>query len=158
MCCSHRYVINLILVIMKFRPTHDLEFDGFTREETKNTLPDYSGLYFVYRGTRKKGADGKYSCSLQDLLYIGQAENINERVNGTHEHYEDWCSYLKKDEMLYYSVCPVESDLLDKVEAACIYQAQPPVNTQCKESYNYDPVRIKSSGRISLFDTDFTVG
>ncbi len=143
---------------MKIRRTHNLEFKGFTREAVKHTLPDYSGLYFVYRGIRNQKSDGTYNCSLKELLYIGQAENINERVNGEHEHYEDWCSYVKKGEMLYYSVCPVEGHLLDEVEAACIYHAQPPVNIQCKDSYNHNPVKIVCSGNVDLIKPEFNIG
>ncbi|MDH6354603.1 excinuclease UvrABC nuclease subunit [Dysgonomonas sp. PH5-45] len=143
---------------MKIRRTHNLEFKGFTREAIKNTLPSESGLYFVYRGTRNKGNDGKYTCSLKELLYIGQAEDVNDRVNGTHEHYNDWCSYLKTGEMLYYSMCPVDSCFLDEIEAACIYHAQPTVNIKGKDSYNHEPLRIKSSGNVDFISTDFTVG
>ena len=139
---------------MKIRQTHDLVFRGFFGEDKKNSLPNHSGLYFVYRGTQNKDN----TCTPNELLYIGQAENVNDRVNGTHEHYDDWCSYLKNNEMLYYSTCPVESYLLDEVEAAYIFHSQPPVNTQCKENYNHNPVRIKSSGRVILIDTDFNVG
>ena len=103
---------------MKIRRIYNLDFKGFTREGKKNTLPDYSGLYFVYRGVRHKGKDNTYTCSLKELLYIGQAENINERINGEHDHYEDWCSYLDEGEMLYYSTCPVPQYQLDEVEAA----------------------------------------
>lgn len=143
---------------MKIRRIYNLDFRGFTREGKKNTLPDYSGLYFVYRGVRHKGKDNTYTCSLKELLYIGQAENINKRINGEHEHFEDWCSYLDEGEMLYYSTCPVPQYQLDEVEAACIYHAQPPVNTQNKDSYNYNPVKIKTSGRVALIDKEFIVG
>ena len=50
------------------------------------------------------------------------------------------------------------SNQLDEVEAACIYHAQPPVNTQNKDSYNYNPVKIKTSGRVALIDKEFIVG
>lgn len=136
---------------MKIQRTISLDFDGFYRDEAN--LPDYSGLYFVYKGIPTE----KRKCRITKLLYIGQAEDISDRVNTGHEHYEDWKRELDRGEELYYSVCPVEVRDLDMVEAACIYKAQPPVNSHCKENYNYAPVRIISSGSIKYLPSDFVV-
>lgn len=151
-------ITNLNLIIMKIVRKHNLDFKGFYGEHAKASLPSHSGLYFVYRGIRNKQPDGKFTCSINQLLYIGQAEDVNDRVNGEHEHYDEWCNYLKKGEMLYYSTCQVDVHLLDELEAACIYQAQPPVNIHCKKSYNYNPVKIKCSGRVKFIDSEFNVG
>ena len=137
---------------MKIKKTISLDFNGYYKEGAN--LTDTSGLYFVYRGI----PTGEKKCKITGLLYIGQAEKINERVNENHEHYDDWKRELDQGEMLYYSVCHVEPELLDMVEAACIYKAQPCVNTQCKESYNYGPVRIVSSGRVTHLPLDFDLG
>ena len=136
---------------MKIRKTISLDFDGFYPEGV--TLPDYSGLYFVYKGTPAE----KGECYINELLYIGQAENIRDRVSTNHEHYEDWKQKLSRGEKLYYSVCSVEKRNLDMAEAACIYKAQPPGNNHCKESYNYDPVRIISSGPVEYLPSNFDV-
>lgn len=143
---------------MKIVRKHNLDFKGFYGEHAKASLPSHSGLYFVYRGTTNKQPDGKSTCSINQLLYIGQAEDVNDRVNGEHEHYDDWCTYLKRGEILYYSTCQVDEYLLDQVEAACIYQTQPPVNTQCKNSYNHNPVEIRTTGNVKFIDSTFTVG
>lgn len=136
---------------MKIKRTILLDFKGYYRDGA--TLPDYSGLYFVYKGIPTK--PGK--CRIIRLLYIGQAENINDRVGTDHEHYEDWKQELGHDEILYYSVCPVDAWDLDMTEAACIYKTQPPVNKQCKETYNHAPARIISSGPAEFLPSQFDI-
>lgn len=136
---------------MKIQRTISLDFDGFYPDGA--TLPNYSGLYFVYKGIPTK--PGK--CRIIELLYIGQAENISDRVGTDHEHYEDWKKELSRDERLYYSVCPVDAWNLDMAEAACIYKTQPPVNKRCKETYNHAPVEIKSSGDVKFLPSSFNV-
>jgi len=136
---------------MKIRKTISLNFEGYYQDGAN--LPDYSGLYFVYKGIPIE----KRECRIVKLLYIGQAENINDRVGSGHEHYEDWKRELNRGEKLYYSVCSVEIKNLDIAEAACIYTAKPSVNKQCKESYNKNPVRIICTGDVAYFPKNFDV-
>lgn len=140
---------------MLIEKRYNLEFNGYYPDVHKESIPAISGLYFVYRGERTQNGDGKYTANIKELLYIGQSEDVNARLNGEHEHYEDWNAELEKGETLYYSVCEVPIGSLDEVENACIYKAQPPINTQGKETYNYSPVRVISKGRVSKFDMDF---
>jgi hypothetical protein len=142
------------------RTIHSLEFnEGFYRDENKSQIGNHAGLYFVYRGVRNKKPDGKYSAVLYELLYVGQAEDVNARINGDHIHYDDWCEKLENGEIIYYSTCSVNLVDLDKIEAACIYRLQPPINTQCKESYSYNPVRINCKGKKgSKLPESFDVG
>lgn len=139
---------------MKLRMKRELNFDGYYPEAGKSNLSNSSGLYFVYRGVRNENN----TCTLKEILYIGQAEDICGRVNETRDDYKDWCSHLRKGEILYYSYCKVPIGELDEVEAACIFHIQPPCNTDCKQSYNHIPVRIISSGETALFEADFSVG
>lgn len=140
---------------MKFIEKQALVFEGFFSEEIKHKLPSYSGLYFVYRGITITHI--KPTCNLRELLYIGQAKDVNTRVSGEHEHYEEWDNLLKSNEMLYYSTCEVNEDDLDRIEAACIYAAQPRTNIQCKDSYNHSPISIVCSGRVKFIDAEFTL-
>jgi excinuclease UvrABC nuclease subunit len=137
--------------------TYKLEFEGFYRDAIKASLPTYSGLYFVYRGLRLKNEKGFYHCKLNELIYIGQAKNVNERLNEQRDDYLIWQKSLESDEILYFSVCKVDEDALDDVEAACIYHAKPRFNTVNTQSYNGEPIHILSKGNIVSFDKDFSV-
>ncbi|KAA6348169.1 hypothetical protein EZS27_004375 [termite gut metagenome] len=137
--------------------TYNLEFEGFYRDAIKASLPAYSGLYFVYRGLRLKNEKGFYYCKLKELIYIGQAKNVNERVNEQRDDYPDWQGSLENDEILYFAVCKVDEDALDDVEAACIYHAKPRFNKVNAQSYNGSSIHISSKGSINLFDKDFSI-
>lgn len=93
---------------MKIRRTHSLAFIGYYRDEDKHSIGKHSGLYFVYRGVRNEDSKEKFTATLKELLYIGQAEDVNDRLNKEHEHYEDWSAKLGNGEILYYSTCEVE--------------------------------------------------
>lgn len=146
--------------------TYNLTFEGFKREAVKNSLPESSGLYFVYRGRRLLDRYGAYYCVLNELLYIGMAHNIRQRVCGGHESFSDWESSLVGDEILYYSSCLLPEVLekdnlyLERAEAACIFKAAPRFNDKQKGMFDFDKygeVRILSEGRIALMDKDFTL-
>ena len=53
---------------------YNVLFNGYRRDVNKAGLPTYSGIYFVYRCTFN---EEKQTVSLKELLYIGQAKNIN---------------------------------------------------------------------------------
>lgn len=131
--------------------TQDIE--GYWRDVNKGGLPSYSGVYFVYTCVHnvKEG-----TVSLTRLIYIGTADNINSRI-ASHEKDSDWRRYLKTGEELCFSCTAVDNSNRERVEAAYIFKHQPPVNTTCKSSFNYDATRIISTGRTALLNTDFTV-
>lgn len=55
---------------MKIRKTISLDFDGFYPEGV--TLPDYSGLYFVYKGTPAE----KVSATLMNCYTLGKRKTF----------------------------------------------------------------------------------
>lgn len=65
--------------------TFNQEFEGYRRELNKSGLPTESGVYVVQSCTYNKETK---KVSLQKLIYIGKADNINDRVNN-HEKLED---------------------------------------------------------------------
>jgi len=127
--------------------------DGYWRDINKSGLPAHSGIYFVYRCTYNPL---EKTVSLHQLIYIGEAENVNSRIS-CHERYDDWIKQLKFGETLCFSTTMVPSPDRCRVEAAYIFKHKPPLNTSCIYSFNYDTTRIISSGATWGLYPDFTV-
>jgi hypothetical protein len=126
---------------------------GYYRDKNKNGIPEISGIYFVYTGTYHKYND---NVNLDQLIYIGESGDINNRIMNQ-EKYSEWSSYLKNDQELIFSYTEVDGTYRERLEAAYIYKHQPVVNTECKESFNYDKTRVISSGVTEFLDKDFTL-
>lgn len=76
--------------------TFSIEFDGYWREPNKGSVPAKSGIYCVYSCVYD--AQGK-TVSLKKLIYIGESENVNERL-ANHEKLPDWQRHVKTGEVL----------------------------------------------------------
>ncbi len=100
-----------------------------------------SGIYLVYR---KNLQDQKLR-----LIYIGQAQDLSERVNSSHEHYNDWLTWAYGEESnLYFSAILINdpTDIL-RCEAALIYKFKPQINTSGIDSFIYDDTVIIFRGK-----------
>lgn len=133
--------------------TYPQNIEGYIPETYINNIPHYSGVYFVYTGTWNKNENTVF---LRQLIYIGTAESINSRLSN-HEKINDWKKYLKSGEDLFFSYTQVDEKKRERVEAAYIYKHQPPANTDCKDSFNYDETAIISTGETHALETNFTV-
>jgi hypothetical protein len=125
--------------------TIELSFDGYCQkneDDLLNTSKHYcSGVYAVYAAKPTK-----VGYSIERPIYIGESENVGERLTKDHEHYEDWKNELNPGEKLYFSIADVDDGYRERAEAALIYEMQPKINQSGKESFNYDMTTIKSSG------------
>lgn len=137
---------------------YKLDFKVCYIEKNKSFLPKEAGIYCVYTC---KYNEVKNSVSDLFLIYIGESENIYERHrDNSHEHYEDFESYLGEGETLCYSfaLVPNENDR-KRCEAALIYEMQPPINEQSTESFSYPKTHIIiTDGENFGLNEDFTVG
>lgn len=124
----------------------NIYFKGYRRDIKKSTLPDYSGIYFVYRATYN---EANKTVSLKELIYIGQAKDLNQRLNN-HEKYDDFLAQLKEGEIICYSYAAVDMQDLDIVEKALVYVQQPPLNTDLTKSYNHDAASFLIEGHCAL--------
>lgn len=134
--------------------SYSLNFNGYWREINKNGIPSKTGIYLVYRCVY----DAKNNTvGLKDIIYIGQAENIHDRI-ANHERLEDFKSQLIKGEELCYSVAEVSASDLDVVENALIFAQKPVLNEQLKDTFNYGAVTVKVDGRCACMKyTDFKI-
>ena len=85
---------------------------GFFRKFQEVSLPDKSGIYFVFCGI--SNGDGK--CSIRRLIYIGESGCIRNRLSA-HEKKDRFENALRDGERLYYAytlVSASECELCEK--------------------------------------------
>jgi hypothetical protein len=86
-------------------------------------LPMLAGVYviLVY--------DAGYSPRPYRLLYVGESENLNERVSTNHEKYSAWCREAQ-NQMLYVAYHLTGMNRVERytLEAAVIREYNPPCN------------------------------
>jgi len=133
--------------------TYSIEFDGYWREENKGSVPNNSGIYCVYSCTNNVD---KNNITIKKLIYIGESENVNERLEG-HEKLPKWEKHLETDEELCYSFGAISTSSRVRSEAAMIFKHKPPENTEYKDSFSFDQTTMKLSGKTAKLTTNFTV-
>lgn len=100
------------------KKTFNLHFAGSISDDKKSQLPTYSGIYLVYRGVYNIN-EHNFTC--KEIIYIGQADNINDR-HKNHEKHEAFLGTCCKGEIVFYSYVNVEQYYLDRVENALVFQ------------------------------------
>ena len=122
-------------------------FEGFWREPNKAWITPCAGIYCVYACTYLSDVQKVY---LERLLYIGQSENVNDRIVA-HEQWPLWKAYLQPSQELCYSVAEVQqSAIRDICEAALVYETKPPCNDVLKDHYTKEEAKLSLSGAIGL--------
>ena len=106
--------------------TITVEFDGYWRDENKGGLPAKAGVYCVYECTYSVGDK---TVSIHKLIYIGEAEDVKDRV-ANHEKHEDWLEHVRRGNELCFSFGGVGKTDRDRAEAAMIYKHKPPENDE----------------------------
>ena len=130
-----------------------LKFEGYWGDRNKGGLPNYSGIYIVYRSVYNAQTD---KVSLIEIIYIGKADNIHDR-HLDHEKYEVFLSQLQYGEELCYSCAPLDKDV-EVVENALIFAQKPVLNEKGKTEFNYDRTHVKMDGACACMKyTDFFV-
>lgn len=133
--------------------TISIKFKGYWRDKGKSGVPAQSGVYCVYECKYNKNND---SVSLLKLIYIGEADNVRERI-ANHEKYQDWLKHVRFGNELCFSFGPVLSTDRERAEAAMIFKHKPPENEEYKYSFPFDQTTISLSGEIDLLKIYFTV-
>jgi len=144
------------MIIYKEDNKINLEFGGFYKIENLPTKKHKgSGIYVVYAGRNFLSG----TCLLRKILYIGESEEIETRINERHEHYNDWLKYLNKNEFLFFSLANVNTNDRERAEAAliCRHRDILPINKKGKKSFLFPDTQIKITGRFKFLDKDFIV-
>lgn len=133
---------------------YQLNFKGYWRHCNRSGLPNETGVYAVYRCTYNNITD---RVILHEILYIGKADNINERhIN--HDNINLFMNELKNGEELCYSCAEVDKQSLDLIENALIFAQKPKLNTELVNTYNHKAAHIKLDGCTACMKyTDFSI-
>lgn len=132
---------------------YSLKFDGSWIDKNRHYIPNYSGVYLVYRGIHNAAAQ---TLNCNEILYIGQAKDVRQRLSN-HEKRAAFINELQTGEILFYSCAKVPLEDLDRVENALIYKMKPRINDKLKEEFLYPITRIVSEGACALLNKDFTL-
>ncbi len=132
----------------------NLNFKGYWRDCNKKGIPNISGIYIVYNCTYNSEKD---TVTLNEIVYIGQAENVNERIS-FHDKRGLFIKTCSGEGNLCYAIAEVDKDDLDLVENALVYAQQPPLNDRLKDKFNYPMAEFHIEGRCALMKhKDFTI-
>ena len=132
---------------------YNLNFNGYWVEDRISGMPNTSGIYFVYRCIYDKEG-----VILKELIYIGQSENVHDRIK-SHEKKDLFKKACLEGETLCYSVAEVPSGSLNIVENALIFAQKPKLNDRYKDEFKYNiPVSFMIEGRCKLMKyQNFTI-
>ena len=113
---------------MEISKTFTQEFRGYWRDINKKDIPKKPGIYFVYVGTYHPLEE---ALSIDKLIYIGEADDVNHRLNEKHEKREFWLPHVKKGNELCFGFTEVtELEYKSRIEAAYIHYHKPKENTE----------------------------
>jgi excinuclease UvrABC nuclease subunit len=133
--------------------SYTLNFKGYWHEANVKSIPCQAGVYCVYACRHDYARN---QVILGRLLYIGEAEDVNQRVKN-HEKWQEWKKALGIGEELCFSAARFESANRTRVEAALIFKHKPPLNDDYKDSFPFDRTTILITGASDLLVPIFTV-
>ncbi|MFI3296902.1 MAG: GIY-YIG nuclease family protein [bacterium] len=134
--------------------TYKVDFQGYWRDINKKGIPNYSGIYIVYRSIYK---EDKKVVGLKEIIYIGQAKDVCVRI-ATHDKQEEFKKYISDHEELCYACAEVSESDLDIVEKALIFMQQPKLNQDYKDKYYGESAIFHINGFCELLEyTNFSL-
>ena len=135
--------------------TIKLNFEGYWT--SKEVLPEYSGVYCVYRAVPQKQLDGSTKVTLKELIYIGKAEDetIRER-HQNHERQVDFENELREGEVLRYATVEVTTDG-NCVENGLVFKHKPRLNSDLRDYFNHPDTHFIITGDAACLTKDFSV-
>jgi len=130
--------------------TINLSFDGYWLKAIGDDAKG-SGIYLVYRGV-----DKDKSVSLKELIYIGESETVQARIE-KHEKNDKWKAKLQTGEILIFSFASVTSPDRERAEAALIFKHKPDCNDEYVNNFPFDQTTVNSKGKCKFILPSFTV-
>lgn len=133
---------------------YNVTFKGYRRDCNASTLPDYSGIFMIYRCKYNPDND---TVTLLELFYIGQSKNLNNEVN-YHARHEEFLKEAKVGEEICYAYAKLPESSLDIIENALVFSQKPRLNTYLKDNFNHSASEFHIDGNCALLNyTDFTI-
>ncbi len=134
--------------------TISLTFNGYWRDENRDSVPNKSGVYLVYTCTYNSKTK---KVNIKKLIYIGEAKEVRDRIGPDHEKRKDWKDELTSGQQLCFSFAPADKSDRERSEAALIFKKKPVCNKTKKDSFNYDKTTIKSANKHKYISNIITV-
>jgi len=138
---------------MMAEKTFALVFHGYCRDVNKGDLPPESAVYCVYTCRQN---EGPRKISVLSLLYIGEADDIRDRI-ASHEKRAEWQARLGPGQQLCYSFAPVEAADRGRCLAALVAAHTPPGNDPSTGPFPFETTNVSLEGKIRLLNPAFTV-
>ena len=121
-------------MVKDMEKTIPIKFEGYYREVNRESVPNKSGVYLVYRCVYEKDTKPKPTVTLKQLIYIGESEAVRDRIGEEHEKRECWEGKLETGEVLCFSFAPANEADRERAEAALVYRKKPFCNDQGKDA------------------------
>lgn len=133
---------------------YNITFKGYRRDVNAGTLPNYSGIYMIYRCKYNENTE---KVSLKELFYIGQSKDLNHEIN-YHKRHEEFLNQAKDGEEICYAYSQVDQASLDIIENALIFMQQPRLNNNLKDNFNHPSAEFHIDGCTALLkEVDFII-
>lgn len=124
----------------------DLNFEGYYLLSETSEMPKYRGIYIFYRCVYDPREN---NVNLLEILYIGQAKNVNKRINN-HNKFPECEEKLRYGETICFSCANVSAIDIDRAENALVYTQKPPLNEDLKDHFHYSDTTLNIEGRADL--------
>lgn len=136
--------------------TIELDFEGYWI--SKEHLPKYHGIYFVYRASNPhKNEKGEWVGTIEEILYIGKADDqtIFER-HQAHEKQAEFDNALLEGEVLWYATAEV-NDEINRVENGLIFKRHPRLNDKLTKTFKHPDTHFVLTGKTADMFVDFVL-
>jgi len=148
----------LILLLFNFyykmaEATIIIDINGYWREEDLSIILTHPGVFFVYES---KFDPDEHTVDLLSLIYIGEAQNIRERIR-THEKLNLWKNLIRPDSELCFATGNVEEYFRERVKTAYVFGNNPVANYGHSIQFPFDTTTLISTGKTALLKPTFTI-
>ena len=130
-----------------------VHINGYWRESDISNILTHSGIFFVYES---KYNPDENTVDLLNLIYIGEAMNIRERIR-THDKYLIWKNIISPGNELCFATGSVEDYFRERVKIAYVFGNNPAANNGHISQFPFDNTTLISTGKTALLKPTLTV-
>ncbi len=153
--CLVQYLISFLFnyYYKMAEATIIIDINGYWREEDLSIILSHPGVFFVYES---KFDPDELTVDLLSLIYIGEAQNIRERIR-THEKLNLWKTLIQPDSELCFATGDVEEYFLERVKTAYVFGNNPVANYGHVTQFPFDTTTLISTGKTALLKPILTI-
>lgn len=133
--------------------TININIEGYWREKHRTGITSLPGIFFVYESKHNPATD---TISLFRVIYVGEADNVRERINA-HPLYSSWKNFVHDGNELSFATAYVDGKKRTQAKAGFIFHLKPLANTNYKDVFPFEKTVITVSGKTNLISTSFEI-